>query len=75
MPLGISLGHVCVDRVFNIVLSPPSFRASGVCCLSLVCIFLGRDMVRAANNMLSFFSAQVPVSPGRTVCLTKEKRN
>ena len=32
-------------------------------------------MVRAANNMLSFFSAQVPVSPGRTVCLTKEKRN
>ena len=33
------------------------------------------DMVRAANNLHYFFSAQVPVSPGRAVCLVSEKHH
>ena len=32
-------------------------------------------MVRAAKNLHYFFSAQVPVSPGRTVCLIQEKHH
>ena len=32
-------------------------------------------MVRSAKNVHYFFSAQAPVSPGRTVCLVKEKHH